>query len=120
MLSDRQAIGEDTVATPDHAPARHPPPSGNSLPRHLARGAIGFGLIGCALALSASVGPAALLLFAPAMVALRGCPTCWIMGLAETLSAGRLERTCTGGGAGTCTPTATNCRLSHNQHGPFE
>ncbi len=65
-----------------------------SVARHLTRGAIGFGLIGAALALTPSVGPAALLL-APGMVALRGCPTCWIAGLIQTISAGRLERTCT-------------------------
>jgi len=66
-----------------------------SLPRHLARGAIGFGLIGSAFALIPSLGPAALLLAAPGFLALRGCPTCWIVGLIETISAGRLRRTCT-------------------------
>ena len=66
-----------------------------SLARHLARGAIGFGLIGSALALIPSVGPAALLLAPLGMVALRGCPTCWIAGLIQTISAGRLQRTCT-------------------------
>jgi hypothetical protein len=66
-----------------------------SLPRHLTRGAIGFGLIGSAVALTPSAGPAALLLAAPGMVALRGCPTCWIAGLIQTISAGRLKRTCT-------------------------
>jgi hypothetical protein len=66
-----------------------------SVAAHLMRGAIGFGLIGSALALTPSVGPAALLLALPGMVALRGCPTCWIAGLIETISAGRLKRTCT-------------------------
>lgn len=66
-----------------------------SLPRHLTRGAIGFGLIGTALALTPTTGPAALLLAPLGMVALRGCPTCWIAGLIETISAGRLQRTCT-------------------------
>jgi hypothetical protein len=107
MLSDGQAatLGDDQVASlgvgagPSHA-----------LACHLVRGAIGFGLIGCALVLTTSVGPASLLLLAPGMVALRGCPTCWIVGLIETVSAGRLERTCTDAG----------CTLSRNQHGPFE
>jgi hypothetical protein len=66
-----------------------------SLPSHLIRGAIGFGLIGSAVALMPSSGPAALLLAAPGLVALRGCPICWIAGLVETISAGRLKRTCT-------------------------
>jgi hypothetical protein len=65
---------------------------------HLARGAIGFGLLAAAVLLSSSHGPAALLLAAPGLVALRGCPTCWIAGLIETISAGRLRRTCTENG----------------------
>lgn len=60
-----------------------------SVARHLAHGAIGFGLIGAALALVSSVGAAALLLAPAGMVALRGCPTCWIAGLIQTISAGR-------------------------------
>jgi hypothetical protein len=65
-----------------------------SLSRHLARGALGFGLLGSALALPASVGPAALLLAPFGFLALRGCPTCWTLGLIETISAGRLQRSC--------------------------
>jgi len=65
---------------------------------HLTRGVLGFGLLGVALALAPSHGPAALLLVAPGLVALRGCPTCWIAGLIETISAGRLQRTCTENG----------------------
>jgi hypothetical protein len=65
-----------------------------SLARHLIRGAVGFGLIGLALALTPSVGPGALMLALFGMVALRGCPTCWIAGLIATISAGRVERTC--------------------------
>jgi len=66
-----------------------------SVARHLTRGAIGFGLIGSAVALIPSVGPVALLIAPPGLVALRGCPTCWIAGLVETISAGRRQRTCT-------------------------
>jgi hypothetical protein len=69
---------------------------GASVARHLARGAIGFGLIGGAIALAPSAGPAALLLVLAGMVALRGCPTCWVLGLIQAVSAGRLQRTCTG------------------------
>lgn len=65
-----------------------------SVTRHLTRGAIGFGLIGTGLALIQIVGPAALLLAPLGMIALRGCPTCWVAGLIQTISAGRLERTC--------------------------
>jgi hypothetical protein len=66
------------------------------------RGAIGFGLIGSALALTVTVGPAALLLALPGMVALRGCPTCWTAGLIQIISAKRLQRIC----------TEDRCRLS--------
>jgi hypothetical protein len=68
--------------------------AGTSVARHLARGVAGFGLIGSALALTPAVGAGALLLVLPGMVALRGCPTCWIAGLLQALSAGRLERAC--------------------------
>jgi hypothetical protein len=76
-----------------------------SVAAHLTRGAIGFGLIGSAVALTPSAGPAALLLAAPGMVALRGCPTCWIAGLIQTISAGRLKRTCTDTSCTLHTPT---------------
>lgn len=69
-----------------------------SVARHLTRGAIGFGLIGSTVALTPSLGPAALLLAPAGMVVLRGCPTCWIAGLLQTISAGRLERTCADAG----------------------
>jgi hypothetical protein len=68
-----------------------------SVSRHLARGAIGFGLIGTGFVLAASHGPAALLLSVPGMVALRGCPTCWLAGLIQVVSAGRLKRSCSDG-----------------------
>jgi hypothetical protein len=81
--------------------------AGPSVARHLARGAIGFGLIGAALALTASLGPIALLLAPAGMVALRGCPTCWIAALIETVSAGRLRRTCNDGSCTLSPPPAS-------------
>ncbi|WP_228000718.1 hypothetical protein [Nocardia australiensis] len=42
-------------------------------------------------------GLIALLLLPAGVVALRGCPTCWAIGLAQTISRGRLRRTCTDG-----------------------
>ncbi len=74
---------------------------GPSLAAHLLRGAIGFGLTGSTFVLIPSVGAPALLLLAPAALALRGCPTCWILGLLQALSAGRITRDCTVDG---CTP----------------
>jgi hypothetical protein len=91
------ATNQSTVAGPSTAADRSPFAS-RSPAVHLARGAAGFGLIGVGFGLSAIVGPATLLLVIPGMVALRGCPMCWIVGLVETVSAGRLRRDCTESG----------------------
>jgi hypothetical protein len=91
LRRDPAGARQPSEAVPAGAHASTP----KSLPRHLARGAIGFGLIGSALALTPSLGPAALLLAPPGAVALGGCPTCWLAGLIETVSAGRVQRTCT-------------------------
>lgn len=68
-----------------------------SVPAHLARGAIGFGALVAAIALIPVVGLIALLLLPVGVVALRGCPTCWLIGLAQTVSRGRIERQCVDG-----------------------
>ncbi|WP_306327647.1 hypothetical protein [Streptomyces venezuelae] len=68
-----------------------------SVPRHLARGAIGFGLIIGSIALVPVAGPVTLLAAPLALIAFRGCPTCWMVGLAQTVSRGRLERQCVDG-----------------------
>ncbi|WP_254705572.1 hypothetical protein [Streptomyces vilmorinianum] len=71
--------------------------AGKSVPRHLARGAIGFGLIIGSIALVPIAGPVTLLAAPLALIAFRGCPTCWMVGLAQTISRGRLERECVDG-----------------------
>ncbi|MET9728311.1 hypothetical protein [Streptomyces zaomyceticus] len=68
-----------------------------SVPRHLARGAVGFGLIIGSIALVPVAGPVTLLAAPLALIAFRGCPTCWMVGLAQTISRGRLERQCVDG-----------------------
>ncbi|MFI7190594.1 hypothetical protein ACIBQ0_12745 [Nocardia nova] len=68
-----------------------------SVPVHLARGLLGFGLIAASIALIPAAGPVVLLLLPAGVVALRGCPTCWLIGLAQTLSRGRIERQCAQG-----------------------
>jgi hypothetical protein len=93
----------------------------SSVSLHLLRGALGFGLIGAALALTPSHGPVALLLAPVGAVALRGCPTCWIVGLVETISAGRLERACDENGCALNQPKRTasdeETRPPGKQHG---
>ncbi len=77
-----------------------------SLPRHLIRGAIGFGAFAGAIALIPVIGLLSLLLAPIGLLALRGCPTCWTIGLIQTISRGRLQRTCTDGHC-TLTPASS-------------
>jgi hypothetical protein len=55
-----------------------------SLPEHLLRGALGAAALACALVFS-PLGWPPFVLVPLALIALRGCPLCWTMGLAETL-----------------------------------
>ncbi|WP_238815780.1 hypothetical protein [Nocardia brasiliensis] len=64
---------------------------------HLARGAIGFGFLAASMALLPVLGWIGLVLLVPGLAVLRGCPTCWAIGLMQTLSRGRLNRVCTDG-----------------------
>ncbi|MEU0662224.1 hypothetical protein ABZ523_24430 [Streptomyces lavendulocolor] len=78
-----------------------------SVPRHLARGAVGFGGLAGSVALLPVVGPVALLLLPLGVLALRGCPMCWTIGLVQTVSRGRLRRSCKDG---TCELTVADRR----------
>ncbi|MFG2329199.1 hypothetical protein ACGFMM_06185 [Streptomyces sp. NPDC048604] len=80
-----------TTTTPE------PNYASKSVSRHLARGVLGFGLIVGSLALIPVVGPIALLVAPLSLIAFRGCPTCWMVGLIQTVSRNRLQRTCEGG-----------------------
>ncbi|MFJ9682981.1 hypothetical protein ACIRP2_33805 [Streptomyces sp. NPDC101194] len=101
----RTAVPPSTpAAVPASTPAAGAPDAptsggfaGDTLPRHLAIGVIGFGALAGSLALLPVVGPASLLLAPVGLVALRGCPMCWVIGLMETISAGRLRRSCADG-----------------------
>ena len=68
-----------------------------SLPRHLIRGAVGFGGLIGSFTLLPVVGLISLLLLPLGVLALRGCPMCWTIGLIQTISRGRLQRTCSDG-----------------------
>ncbi|MFD7640700.1 hypothetical protein ACFV4P_08600 [Kitasatospora sp. NPDC059795] len=80
----------------------------SSLTRHLVRGGIGFGGIAAAFALMPLTGPLSLLLAPLGLVVLRGCPMCWAIGLAQTLSRGKLRRECHDG----------QCTLGRARPGP--
>ncbi|GCE02643.1 hypothetical protein [Embleya hyalina] len=96
--------GPDTGDAPDTRDAHgaHDTPkrtgfASATVPRHLARGAVGFGALVASLALLPLAGPVSLLLAPVGLLALRGCPMCWAIGLMETISAGRLRRSCANG-----------------------
>jgi hypothetical protein len=61
-----------------------------SVLEHLARGIVGFGALAAAIVLARAsgwgpaAGSTALALFA--LIALRGCPVCWTIGMVETVS----------------------------------
>jgi hypothetical protein len=57
-----------------------------SLAEHFLRGAVGIGAFAAA-AVFAERGWPILLLLPVALLALRGCPMCWTLGLIETLAA---------------------------------
>lgn len=62
-----------------------------SVRAHVVRGVLGFGLLGATFAAMPTYGWLALIPLVLAVVALRGCPTCWTIGLMQTIS--RQERT---------------------------
>ncbi|MFE2478006.1 hypothetical protein [Streptomyces sp. NPDC059389] len=101
MTPDPSTKSAARSARPSGAAAGAPERGGfasATVPRHLARGAIGFGALVGSLALLPVAGAASLLLAPVGLVALRGCPMCWAIGLVETVSAGRLRRSCNNGG----------------------
>lgn len=69
----------------------------STLPRHLLRGVIGFGGLIGSVALIPVTGPVSLLMLPTGLIALRGCPMCWAVGLMQTISRGRLRRSCEDG-----------------------
>ncbi|MFD3510761.1 hypothetical protein [Nocardia sp. NPDC058666] len=78
-----------------------------SMVEHLVRGGVGFGALIGAVVLIPVVGAVSLLLLPVGFVALRGCPMCWAIGLVQTLSRGRLQRSCADG---QCTLTVGGAR----------
>jgi len=59
----------------------------SSISRHLARGVVGLGAMITSLSVATSHPWLALGLLPVALVALRGCPTCWTVGLFQTVHA---------------------------------
>src|SRR5262249_45303523 len=85
----------------------------------LAGGAVRLGSVGAGLALGAAVSPVALLLLPVGVIALRGCPMCWLAGLLQIVSAGRVRGGCAGGecarGGGARRARCAGVRLSRSR-----
>lgn len=58
-----------------------------SLVEHLARGTVGVGALAAAVGLLAAQPWLALAALVASLVALRGCPMCWTVGLMQTVAA---------------------------------
>ena len=56
----------------------------NTLLEHGLRGFVGIGALGCAVTLAATHPLGSLALGVVALLAFRGCPICWAIGLIET------------------------------------
>jgi len=58
-----------------------------SIAEHLARGAVGLAALGGSVLAAPSHPWLSLLALPVALIALRGCPTCWTIGLVQTIAA---------------------------------
>jgi hypothetical protein len=67
-------------------PSSRSPLASSSVHRHLLRGAVGLLAVLGAILLLGVLGPVSLVLLPVAVVAWRGCPTCWAVGMMGTLS----------------------------------
>ena len=67
------------------------PLASSSVRRHYMRGAIGLIALALALAGAAAGAPSAILLVIVTVVAWRGCPTCWAIGLLQTRACARCD-----------------------------
>ena len=81
-------------ATLEPATPRRSPLASGSVHEHLLRGAAGLVAALLAIVLVAVVGPISLALLPVTVLAWRGCPTCWTVGLLGTLADGRARCRC--------------------------
>lgn len=75
-----------TPASEEHGTS---PFASTTLTGHLLRGGVAAGLIAFAIATNHELPALAVIAGIGAIIALRGCPMCWTMGLLETLHASR-------------------------------
>jgi hypothetical protein len=82
------------VTLPEAPASRRSPLASGSVSEHVVRGVVGVLAAVLALVLLPVVGPFSLLLLGVTVIAWRGCPTCWAVGLLGTLSDNRARRGC--------------------------
>ncbi len=82
------------VTTPEARPDQRSPLASGSVVEHVVRGAVGVIAAVIAIVLLSVIGPVSLLLLGVTLVAWRGCPTCWAVGLFGTLADRRARRGC--------------------------
>jgi hypothetical protein len=70
------------------------PLASGSVAEHVLRGVLGLLAAALAIVLLGVIGPVSLLLLVVTVIAWRGCPTCWAVGLFGTLADGRARRGC--------------------------
>jgi len=80
-----------------------------SLPEHLARGFVGIGAFVAAILLAPHHPSLALAALPVGFLALRGCPSCWLVGLVQTIATGRKSNECMDGGCATRPPSRLSC-----------
>ena len=74
------------------------PFASTSIKQHYVRGAIGLLALVAAVTGAAAGSPAALALLVLTVVAWRGCPTCWAVGLMQTRERVACDEGCARGG----------------------
>jgi hypothetical protein len=67
---------------------------------HIFRGVLGFGLLAVGLLYSAVLGWWTVVPLVGALISFRGCPTCWTVGLVETLLLRKTWKGCSDGSCG--------------------
>jgi hypothetical protein len=82
------------VTMPEVPGTQRSPLASGSVAKHVLRGAVGLLAAALAIVLVAVVGPVSLLLLGVTVIAWRGCPTCWAVGLFGTLADRRVRRGC--------------------------
>jgi hypothetical protein len=91
----------ECTVTPVSGSQQRSPLASGAVREHLFRGAVGLAAAILAIVLVAVVGPASLALLSVTVLAWRGCPTCWTVGLLGTLADNRARRGCSSCGIGT-------------------